>query len=228
MFDSPRAAFRAGAGAIAPILFGALPFGLIVGAISAEIGFSAAQAIGMSAIVFAGASQLIILDLLTADAVVWVIVLSAVMVNLRHVIYSASISRHLKPLSSSWRLLLSYLLVDQVYALSMAQYDKYPNDSHKHWYYLGLAMPIWVVWMGGTVVGFFVGAVIPSSWSLNFVIPLMFLGLLVPAIKGMPYLAAAVVAAIVALMTTEFPNNLGLITASLCGIVTGVLLERQR
>lgn len=227
MFDSPRAAFITGAQHIAPILLAALSFGLIVGVISADIGLSAAQGIGASAIIFAGASQLVTLELLNADAVVWVIVLSAVMVNLRHVIYSASISHHLKPLSAGWKLLLSYLLIDQIYALGIAHFDKYPDTPHKEWYHLGMGIPIWITWMAATVIGFFIGDIIPDEWSLEFVIPLMFLGLLVPAIKSKPYLAAAIVGGSVALMTTHFPNNLGLITATLCGIATGVLLERD-
>lgn len=228
MFESPRAAFGAGARTIAPILLGALPFGMVVGAVSAEVGLSFVQAVAMSAIVFAGTAQLVSLELLNDNVITVIIVFSAFMVNLRHMIYSASLSRHLKSLSSGWKLLLSYLLLDQIYALTIAHYDTYPDTRHKQWYHFGMAVPIWWTWMGATVVGFFVGAIIPSSWSLNFVIPLMFLALLVPAIKGFPYLAAAVVSTAVALLAVDLPNNMGFILAILSGIATGTILERVK
>ena len=227
MFESPRAAFIAGTQTMMPLLLAIFPFGLVIGVISADVGLSAAQGIGMSVIVFAGVSQLVALELLNTDAVLWVIVLSAAMVNLRHIIYSASLAAHFKPLSIRWKLLLSYLLVDQTYALSIAHYDKYPDESYKPWYYFGLGGLAWVVWIGAVIIGFFVGTVIPSSWSLNFVVPIMFLGLTVNAIKGWPYLAAAVVGATVAVMGLNLPHNLGLVTAIVSGIITGALLERE-
>ena len=228
MFESPRAAFGAGARIIAPILLGALPFGMVVGAVSAEVGLSFVQSMAMGVIVFAGTAQLVSLELLNANAIIWVIVLSAFMVNLRHMIYSASLSRHLKPLSAAWKLLLSYLLIDQIYALTIAHYDAYPDEPYKQWYHFGMAVPIWWTWMAATAIGFFVGAIIPSSWSLTFVIPLMFLALLVPAIKGLPYFAAALVSAIVVLLAIDLPNNLGFILATFSGIATGTLLERVK
>ncbi|MEM7345679.1 MAG: AzlC family ABC transporter permease [Chloroflexota bacterium] len=227
MFNSPRAAFLGGVQTIIPLLLAVLPFGLVVGVISAEIGLSAAEAIGMTVFVFAGVAQLVAFQLIEENAALWVIVLSAAVVNLRHVIYSASLSPYFKSLSMGWKLILSYLLVDQTYALAMAHYDEYPDEPYKEWYYLGLGSLISVSWIGAMIVGFFVGAVIPSSWSLNFVVPVMFLGLLVRAIKGFPYLAAARVAATVALLGVDFPHNLGLITAILSGIITGALLERE-
>ncbi len=228
MFNSPRAAFMGGVQAVAPILVGAMPFGLVVGVICAEVGLSGLQAIVMSMFVFAGVSQLIALSLLDADAILWVIVLSAAMVNLRHVIYSASLADHFKALSVRWKLLISYLLVDQTYALGIAHYDKYPDELYKQWYYFGVGTLLWVGWMGAIVIGFFVGAVIPSGWSLNFIIPLMFIALIVPAIKGFPYLAAGVVGSTIAVVGVNLPHNLGLVTAILCGIITGAILEREQ
>lgn len=226
-FETPRAAFVGGMQAIAPILLGAIPFGLVVGVISAENGLSTLQMIAFSSFVFAGLSQLVAFQLYAEDAALWVIVVSAVMVNLRLLIYSASIASYFKHLSVRWKLFLSYILVDQGYALSIAYYDEYPDAPHKHWYYAGTGALITVGWLTAVVVGFFVGAVIPESWQLSFIVPAMFLGLLVPAIKSWPYLAATVVAATVALLTINMPHNLGLVTAILCGMLTGAVLERE-
>ncbi|MGB1250505.1 MAG: AzlC family ABC transporter permease [Candidatus Promineifilaceae bacterium] len=227
MFKTSRAAFLGGMQAIAPVLLGAIPFGLVVGVISAENHLSTLQMLTFSVYVFAGLSQLVAFQLYEADAALWVIVLSAAIVNLRLVIYSASIAPYFRHLSTRWKLLLAYLLVDQGYALSIAYYDNYPDAPHKHWYYAGTGALITVGWLSAVITGFFVGAVIPDSWSLNFIVPVMFLGLLVPAIKSWPYLAAAVVAATVALLTVEMPHNLGLVTAILSGMMTGAFLDRD-
>lgn len=225
--QSAREAFFAGARDIAPILFGALPFGIVVGVVAAAAGLSAAQTLLKSTFVFAGASQLVMIDLLDRGAALWIIVLSAAIINLRHVIYSASLAPYYKPLSTGWKLLLSFVMVDQVYALSYARHAELPDAPYKHYYHLGLGVPIGTVWIAATAVGYFLGAVVPSSWSLNFVIPLMFLALTVPAIRGRSYLAAALIAAVVALLAIDLPHNLGLIVATLCGIVTGALLGRN-
>ena len=155
------------------------------------------------------------------------IVLSAAVVNLRLVIYSASVAPHFKRLSTGWKLILSYLLVDQTYAFSIAHYDEHPNEQHKHWFYFGIGALIWVMWMAAVVIGYSVGAVIPESWSLNFIVPVMFLGLLVPAIKGYPYLAAALVSATIAVVGVNIPHNLGLFAAIMIGLATGALLEKD-
>ncbi len=227
MSHTPREALLAGIKAIAPISFAAFPFGLAIGVIAADVNLTAVQTITMSMFVFAGVAQLIALELLANDSLLWIIVLSSAMVNLRQVIYSASIAPHFKDLSKKWKTLISYLLIDQPYALAIAHYEENPNAPHKQWYYLGLCAPLWVSWFITVSIGYFAGAVIPDSWELNFVVHIMFLALLVPAIKGFPYLAAAIVAASVAIVGQELPHNLGLVTAILFGMATGALLEKK-
>lgn len=225
---TPTSAFRQGAQDIFPILFGALPFGIVVGVVSAEVDLTSVQTFVESAAIFAGAAQLVMLDLLDKDAALWVIVLSASILNLRHVIYSASLASYYKELSPLWKAVLSFVMVDQVYALSYARHSQYPTAPNKQWYHLGLALPIGIVWLVATLIGYFVGAIIPESWSLTFVIPLMFLALLVPAVKGRSYLIAAVVSAVVIMLTNHLPHNLGLLIATFAGIATGFILgERE-
>lgn len=224
--ETPRAAFLSGARDIFPILFGALPFGMVVGVVSAEINLSTIETFAESALIFAGASQLVMLNLLTEDAALWVIVISTGILNLRHVIYSASLAPFYKKRSALWKALLSHIMVDQVYALGYAHHSENPSAANKHWYHLGLGITIGSVWMIATMVGYFLGAIIPASWSLSFVIPLMFLALLVPSIKDRSYLIAALVSAIVIMLTVDLPNNLGLIIATIAGITTGFLLSK--
>lgn len=211
---------------IAPVLIGAFPFGTIIGVIGASLGLSASAAIGNSMLIYAGAAQLVFLDLFGQNAPLWVIVLSAGMVNLRMVIYSASLSRYVKHEPFWHRVLMSYLLIDQVFAFGAAHLEKYPDEKHLRHYTYGISILTYPLWAITAVIGFFVGAIIPESWSLTFAIPLMFLAMLVPAIKGRPHLAAAAVATFVALAGVNLPNNLGIVAAILLGMATGVLVER--
>ncbi|MEM7117943.1 MAG: AzlC family ABC transporter permease [Chloroflexota bacterium] len=227
LFPTPKAAFWQGVQTIAPILFGVAPFGLVVGVFAGGIELTVGQTIGQAMLVYAGAAQLVMLDLFDQGAAIWVIILSTAMLNLRYVIYSASIAPYYKPLSPLWRLLLALVMVDQVYAFCQALFSEHPETTHKQWYHLGLAIPIAIVWFIATLVGYYLGAVIPESWSLNFVVPLMFLAFVVPAIKDWSYFAAAVTAAFVAVATTDLPNNLGLIAATLAGITVGFVLGGQ-
>ncbi len=224
---TPRSAFMSGARDIFPILFGALPFGMVVGVVSAELNLTSIQTFAESALIFAGAAQLVALDLLDKDAALWVIVLSAGILNLRHVIYSASLAPFYKKLSPLWKAALSFSMVDQVYALSYAHHSENPTAPNKHWYHMGLASTIACVWLVATMIGYFLGAIIPDSWSLTFVIPLMFLALLVPSVKDRAYLIAALVSAVVIMFTVDLPNNIGLIIATFAGIVTGFILGEK-
>ena len=115
--DTWVGAMRAGAKAVAPQLIGVIPFGLVAGASPADGGLGVGAAAGFSTIVFAGASQLAAIDVLTHGGTVLVAVLAACTINLRMVLYSASLAPFLAKDKLRWRVLASYLLVDQVYAV---------------------------------------------------------------------------------------------------------------
>lgn len=225
-YPTPRLAFWAGVRNFAPITLGAIPFGLVYGVSASEIGITPIEGIGMSIIMLAGAAQLVTIELLKSDAAAWVIVLSALVVNLRFMIYSASLAPYFKSFSMPWKLLDGYLLTDQPYALSISYFNEHPDAPHKHWYHFGHGLSLWVIWIASSAVGLFVGSVIPQSWSLGFVIPLMFLALVIPAIRGRSYLIAALVSGAVAVTAHSLPNNMGLLIAIICGIVTGISLEK--
>lgn len=225
-YQKPKLAFWAGVRNFAPITLGAIPFGLVYGVAAAEIGITPIEGIGMSIIMLAGAAQLVTIELLKTDAAAWVIILSALIVNLRFIIYSASLAPHFKSFSMRWKLLDGYLLTDQPYALSISYFNEHPDAPHKHWYHFGHGLSLWLIWVASSAVGLLVGSFIPQSWSLGFVIPLMFLALVVPAIRGRSYLIAALVSGTIAVVAHPLPNNLGLPIAIICGIVTGVILEK--
>lgn len=217
--------FRAGVRDVAPMLLGVAPFGMITGVTAAGVGLSPVEALGMSAIVFAGASQLAGLALLGAGAGFWVIVATTFMINLRMAMYSASLAPWLRRLSAPTRLVIAYLMTDQAYAFSILRYGREPEDFPRRDYYLGVATPLWILWMSATAAGVLLGAQIPPAWQLDFAIPLTFLALLAPAVRDRPSFVAALVGGGLALALQGLPYNLGLIVGAVAGIVAGTAAD---
>lgn len=208
---------------VAPVLLGIAPFGLVAGAAAVDVGLPVSGAVALSVVVFAGASQLAAIDLLGQGAPAVVVVLTALVINARMVMYSASLAPYLREEELGWRTLEAYLLTDQAYALSVTRFAD--GDVPRRWFYLGTALPLWVVWQVATVAGALAGARIPESVPLTFAVPLTFLALLVPAVEDRPTAAAALVGGSVATLVTGLPYNLGLLAGALAGIVAGVLVE---
>ena len=218
--------FWAGARAEIPLLIGVIPFGLIYGALAVNAGLSNAEAQLMSSIVFAGSAQFITAQLVHEAAPGLVIVLTIAIVNLRHMLYSASMAPYIASLPTRWKAVLSYLLTDEAYAPTILQYEKHGITPYAHWFWLGAGCALWTFWQTSTAVGIFLGAAIPESWSLDFALPLTFIAMLVPVLRGRPAIAAALSAGVVALLAFSLPYKLGLIVAALVGILVGTLLER--
>jgi 4-azaleucine resistance transporter AzlC len=218
-----RGAFVAGVRTVSPVMLGVVPFGLVAGAAAVQVGLPVSGAVALSVVVFAGASQLAALELLGQAAPAVVVVLTALVINARMVMYSASIAPHLEDEPLGWRALSAYLLTDQAYALSVTRFAE--DDVPRRWFYLGTAVPLWVVWQVCTVAGALAGASIPDGIPLSFAVPLTFLALLVPAVEDRSTAAAAVVGGTVATLGAGLPYNLGLLAGALIGIVVGVLAE---
>ena len=206
-------------------MLGIVPFGLVAGVSAASVGLSDFQAVMLSALVFAGASQLAGLQLIASGAPVFVILLTTFFINLRFAMYSASLAPYLARLGVASRSALAYLMTDQAYALSVARFVREPDMPHKGFYYLGFAAPIWCVWLVATAVGAVVGAQVPEGWSLEFAIPLIFTALIVPAVTDRASVAAALAASVTVVVMHALPFNLSLIVAALVGIGTGVVVE---
>ncbi len=219
--------FWAGVRAEFPLLIGVFPFGMIYGALALNAGLSKLASQMMSSIVFGGSSQFITTQLVHEAAPGLVIVLTIAVVNLRHMLYSASLAPFLASLSTRWKILLSYLLTDEAYAPTVIHYEKDGTQPYSHWFLFGAGLMLWSTWQISTAFGIFLGTAIPESWSLDFALPLTFIAMVVPALKNRPAMAAAVSAGVVALMANELPYKLGLILAAMVGILVGTLLEKQ-
>ena len=221
-----RRALGAGALAVTPMLPGVVPFGMATGVAAVEAGLGASVALGMSLLIFAGAAQLAVTQLLADGAVLVVILFTGLIINLRMLMYSASLAPHLGHLPLRWTAPLAYLLTDQAYALAIERFRAGLYAGTEHWYYLGLGLPVWLVWLPATALGVWLGTAIPPGWQIGFSVPLIFLALLMPALRDTPSVAAAVVGGGVALLAHDAPFHSGLTLGAVAGIAAGAIVER--
>lgn len=219
-----RQAFFDGLRDVSPTLLGVIPFGLVAGFAAIEAGLSLAHAVGFSIAVFAGASQLAALDLLGSGSNLAVVAGTALVINSRMLMYSASLAPDLIEVPLRRRAAAAYVLVDQVYALSVVRYRRDPRAPHRLAYYFGTALTLWVTWQAATVVGAVLGDAIPDGVPLGFAVPMTFLAILIPNVTDHPTLAAAITAAAVATASAPLPANLGMPLATISGIAVGTFL----
>ena len=222
-----REVFGAGVASVLPMLPGIAPFGVIAGLTAVGTGLSTTQALVTSGLIFAGASQLAMLQLIADGAIPAVILLTVLTVNLRFAMYSASLAPHFQHLGRRWRLPLAYLLVDQNYATSIQRFlhGGPEGREHGHWFYLGGGVTLWTTWQSATAVGVFMGANVPHGLSLDFAIPLVFMVLLVPALRDRAHVVAALTGGVVATLAAEMPLHLGIVAGALSGILAGLYLD---
>ena len=221
-----RAAFLAGGRAQLLLLPGVVPFGLIYGVTALAAGFSPLLAQLSSAIVFVGSAQFVLAQMAGAGAAAPIMALTGFIVNLRHVLYSASIAPYLPGLSRRWQLLLGYLLTDEAYAVTIMHYRKSPEAPGRRWYLFGSGITLWAAWQLSTAAGILLGARLPAEWPLDFALPLIFIALVVPAVRDRPAMLAALTAAAVAVVAAGAAYGLGLILATVAGVAVGAALER--
>ena len=186
------------------------------------------EAMALSVVVYAGASMLAATQLLAGGAPLAVILLTALFINLRFMIYSASIRPHLAALPVRWRLAAGYLLADNAYALSVARFTEHPQMKGKAGYYFGAAVTVWLTWQAAVGAGIALGAGLPATWRLEFAAPLAFIALTVPLLRDRAMVAAALAAAATAVAAAGLPLRLGLAAAALAGLTAGLLVGRRR
>jgi len=226
--STPRSEFLYGVRSELPIALGVIPFGLIYGVLAIDAGLPPALALAMSSIVFAGSAQFIGAQLIKAGVLGAVIVATTLVVNLRHMLYSASVAPHVQRLRAGWKWLLAYLLTDEAYAVTITRYNRPDGSLHKHWFFLGAGVTLWTTWQASTAAGIFLGAKVDPSWSLDFTLALTFVGLVIPALRDRPSIASAVSAGLVAVVAFNLPYKLGLMLAALTGIAVGLWLETRQ
>ena len=220
--------FRAGFVEMLPACVGMTPFGLVCGVGAAAAGASVLGALGLSAIVFSGAAQVLAVQLLAAGAPLAVVVLTCFVAGLRFVIYSAAMAPYLRPLPPRWQQALAFLLTDQAFATSIRRFDASEDARAGAMHFLGGGLALWAFWQVTNVIGYFVGNLIPAQWSLEFAVPLCFIALLAPHFRNAPTVGAAVVAGASVIALQGLPMKLNLIVAGLLGIAAGTLADFAR
>jgi 4-azaleucine resistance transporter AzlC len=216
-----------GARDVSPMLLGIVPWGLVAGASVAEAGAGVLEAVGMSMGLFAGAAQLASTTLLGEGAPLFVVIGTALVINTRYIIYSSSIAPVIAPGSGRLRPVLGYLLVDQSYAVAMAE-GRYRDDVDVVPYYAGASLICWSFWQVTNVIGVLAGNLVPESWSFDFAVPLVFLALLVPALKSRASIEVSMVSAVAAaLLVPLLPLQTGLLAAIVAGMVWGAIRDSE-
>jgi 4-azaleucine resistance transporter AzlC len=209
------------------MLIGTGPMGLIFGALAAPSGLSGPGAVLMSALVYAGSAQLIALTLLAGGAGVAVIVATTLVVNLRHVLYAATLQPHVAALPQRWRAPLAFWLTDATFALTLRRYAAADPSTSTHWYYLGSCVAVYGNWLVWTVVGVVLGGAVAglAGLGLEFAVVATFTAIIAPLLRTRSMMAAALCAAGVALLAHGLPYKLGLLLAALAGVTAGVWVQ---
>jgi predicted branched-subunit amino acid permease len=204
---------------------GLIPWALVTGMAMVSVGFTPMQAMGMNLLVFAGTAQLGTLPLIATGAPLWLIVVTALVLNLRFVIFSAAIAQGFRGVGTTNRWLAGHLLTDGVFAVCI---DKMLAVDDKHWrlgYYLAPALWAWLLWQVFVLIGILAAGSIPKNWSLEFMATIALLVLLAPMAKLRPMLVAAATGGAVAVILRNMPLKLGVIVAIVAGIFAGFMAE---
>ena len=227
--SSAAAEFFAGFRDTFPLVVGAIPFGIIFGTLAGTAGLSFWAAMGMSLFVFAGSSQFIAAGLVAAGTAWPVIVVTTFVVNLRHLLYGASMVPYYKSLSHWWKIVLSFGLTDETFAVAIGRYRKNDDSDKKKYYNLGSMVFMYTNWNLCTLIGLTMGKTFPgiATLGLDFAMPATFIGMVIPYLTSRPMWASVITAGSVALMTNSLPHKLGLMIAALAGVAAGITWELQ-
>ena len=208
-----------------PLLLGVFPFGMIFSVLGLEAGLTPLQVFFMSSIVFGGASQVIFVQLAGVGSGGLVIASTVGVVNLRHILYSASMTRWLSQLPLPWKIILSYLLTDEAYAVTIRRFEDAPPSPNMHYHLLGTGITLWIGWQIATLTGILIGAVIPPELGLELAIPLTFLAIIMPHIVRFPHFVTMVVSMTVAVVGYSLPWKTNIIIAAILGMIAGYATE---
>ncbi len=218
----------------APAMPGIFAWGMVTSMAMVKSGLTIWQALGMTFIVFAGSAQLAALPLIAANAAVWVVFVTALVVNLRFVIFAAAIGPHVAHLPWYRRLWYGYLNGDLTMALFSTRFAPHTvyQTQGKEGYLAGVDYANWGAWQSGAVLGTFVASQIPDSWGIGFAGTLALLAVMIPLIVNSAALAGVVVAAVTAVATAQLPYRLGLLVAVILGMVVAMavdaMIERRK
>lgn len=211
---------------VSPLMIPVVPFGLIFGVLAVDVGFTPIETMCMSLIIFGGASQIVLLQLFSGGASSLVIISSVGAVNSRHLLYGAVVSEHLSDLKLIWKIIISYFLIDQAFAISN-EYFKKNKERNRYFHLVGGGAACWIIWQSTTLLGIILGSAIPEKLGLSFAVPLTFLALLVNDFRKFTNLVVIIVSGSVATLGYNFiPFKAYVIVAALAGLLTAIVLTK--
>ena len=211
---------------VSPLMIPVVPFGLIFGILAIDIGFSPTATMGMSLIIFGGASQIILLQLFSGGASSLVIISSVGAVNSRHLLYGAVVSEHVSDLKLIWKIIISYFLIDQAFARSN-DYLKKSTEKNKYFHLIGGGATCWVIWQSTTFLGIILGAAIPEKLGLSFAVPLTFLAILINDFRKINNLIVIIVSGLVATLGFNYiPYKAYVIVSAFIGLIVAFILTQ--
>ena len=190
-------------------------------------GIAPAVAMLISVVVFAGASMVAAAQLLASGTPALLVVATTVFINLRFMMYSASLRVHFGREPLGWRLLMAYLQADNVYGLTVMRYAEKPDAPGERDFFMGAALTVWTAWQLSVAAGILIGAGVPASWRLEFAAPLAFIAMTIPLLRDRAMVGAAIVAGLTVVASNALPFKLSIPLAALAGIGAGLALERK-
>ena len=210
---------------VSPLMIPVVPFGIIYGVIGMDLGIGPYMTLGLSIIIFGGASQIVLLQLFSGGASSLVIMSSVGAVNARHILYGAVLSEHLSGLKLSWKIILSYVMTDQAFAVSNNYFKKNNKDKNYHYHLLGSGFTCWIIWQISTILGIVLGSIVPEELGLSFTISLTFLALLINDFRKFKNIIVMLVSGIVATIGyNTIPFQAYIIVAAIAALLVATLL----
>ena len=210
---------------VSPLMIPVFPFGIIYGVIGMDLGIGPYMTLGLSIIIFGGASQIVLLQLFSGGASSLVILSSVGAVNSRHLLYGAVLSEHLSSLKITWKIILSYVMVDQAFAVSNTYFNKNKRNQNKHYHLLGAGFTCWTIWQVSTILGIVLGSVVPEELGLSFTISLTFLALLINDLRKFKNIIVMLTSGIVATVGFSIiPFQAYIIVAAISALFVATLL----
>lgn len=226
-FPSKYTAMGRGVLAILPLSIAVMPWGILAGSFAVDVGLSPLESQAMSAIVFAGAAQLVALGMLKAGIGLFGILLTTLLITSRHFLYSMTLRKEISPLPLRWRLLLGFLLTDELFAIVST--DNSQQHKFNPWYALGGGLFFYIAWNFATLLGVVAGKNIPNieQWGLDFAIAATFIALIIPLIRNKSILICVLVSLVSAVSCELLHIEAGLLISALFGMVCGNLHKKK-
>ncbi|GGA97408.1 branched-chain amino acid ABC transporter permease [Brucella endophytica] len=224
---SPRAEFWEGVRLALPLVAAIAPFGLLFGAVAIDNGFTMPEAVLMSTALYAGASQMVGLELFGQKIAPWMIVLSIFAVNFRHVLYSAAVGRRIRHFTFWQKMAAFFVLVDPQYAETEKRAEAGRPVTFA--WYMGLGLPVYLMWIVEAYIGSMFGNLIsdPHALGLDVILPVYFLGLVMSfrtRQNWLPVVIASGAASVLAYKTVGSPWHVSL--GAIAGILVGAALTK--